>query len=38
MRRAIEQVVQAFALPAKPTVEQVFSGAYLPPAAARRLD
>jgi NitT/TauT family transport system substrate-binding protein len=38
MRRAIDQVVQAFELPAKPTVEQVFTGAYLPSAAARRLD
>ncbi|HSF05600.1 MAG TPA: ABC transporter substrate-binding protein [Methylomirabilota bacterium] len=38
MQRAIDQVVQAFELPAKPTVEQVFSGAYLPPAAVRRLD
>jgi NitT/TauT family transport system substrate-binding protein len=38
MRRAIDQVVQAFELATKPTVEQVFTGAYLPPAAARRLD
>jgi NitT/TauT family transport system substrate-binding protein len=38
MQRAIEQVVVAFELPAKPTVAQVFSGAYLPPAADRKLD
>jgi hypothetical protein len=38
MRRAIAQVVQAFELPVTPTVEQVFTSAYLPPAAARRLD
>jgi len=38
MQRAIEQVVVAFELSAKPTVAQVFSGAYLPPAADRKLD
>lgn len=38
MQRAIDQVVQSFELPGKPTVAQVFTGAYLPPAAARRLD
>ncbi|MGH7312529.1 MAG: ABC transporter substrate-binding protein [Candidatus Rokuibacteriota bacterium] len=38
MRRAIDQVVQSFELPATPTVEQVFTSAYLPPIAARRLD
>jgi len=38
MQRAIEQVVAAFELPTKPTVAQVFTGAYLPPAAERKLD
>jgi NitT/TauT family transport system substrate-binding protein len=38
MQRAIDQVVVAFELGAKPTVAQVFTGAYLPPAAERRLD
>ena len=38
MQRAIEQVVVAFELGAKPTVAQVFTGAYLPPAAERKLD
>ena len=38
MQRAIDQVVQAFELPSKPTVAQVFNGAYLPPAAARKLE
>ena len=38
MQRAIEQMVVAFELPSKPTVAQVFTGAYLPPAAERRLD
>jgi len=32
MQRAIEQVVAAFELETKPTVAQVFTGAYLPPA------
>ena len=38
MQRAIEQVVTSFELPAKPTVAQVFNGAYLPPASERKLD
>ena len=38
MQRAIEQMVVAFELPSKPTVAQVFTGAYLPPAAERRLE
>ena len=38
MQRAIDQVVVAFELPTKPTVAQVFTSAYLPPAAERRLD
>jgi NitT/TauT family transport system substrate-binding protein len=38
MQRAIEQVVVAFELPGKPTVAQVFTGAYLPPAADRKLE
>jgi NitT/TauT family transport system substrate-binding protein len=38
MQRAIEQVVVSFELGTRPTVAQVFTGAYLPPAADRRLD
>jgi len=38
MQRAIDQVVVSFELGAKPTVAQVFTGAYLPPAADRRVD
>jgi NitT/TauT family transport system substrate-binding protein len=38
MQRAIDQVVVAFELGAKPTVAQVFTGAYLPPASERKLD
>jgi len=38
MQRAIDQVVVAFELGTKPTVAQVFTGAYLPPASDRRLD
>ena len=38
MQRAIDQVVVSFELGANPTVAQVFTGAYLPPAADRRLD
>jgi NitT/TauT family transport system substrate-binding protein len=38
MQRAIEQVVVAFELGTRPTVAQVFTGAYLPPAADRKLD
>jgi NitT/TauT family transport system substrate-binding protein len=38
MQRAIEQMAVAFELPSKPTVAQVFTGAYLPPVADRRLD
>ncbi len=38
MQRAIDQVVVAFELGTKPTVAQVFTGAYLPPASERRLD
>src|SRR5262247_832106 len=38
MQRAIEQVATAFELPTKPTVAQVFTGAYLPPATERKLD
>jgi NitT/TauT family transport system substrate-binding protein len=37
MRRAIEQVVQSFELTSTPTVAQVFTGEFLPPAAARKL-
>jgi NitT/TauT family transport system substrate-binding protein len=37
MQRAIDQVLQAFELTAKPTVSQVFNGEFLPPAAARKL-
>ncbi len=38
MQRAIDQVVAAFELGSKPTVAQVFTGAYLPPASERKLD
>ena len=38
MQRAIDQVVVSFELGTKPTVAQVFTGAYLPPAAERKLD
>ena len=38
MQRAIEQVVASFELGAKPSVAQVFTGAYLPPASERKLD
>src|SRR5437867_1156027 len=38
MQRAIDQVVVSFELPSKPTVAQVFNGAYLPPASERKLD
>jgi NitT/TauT family transport system substrate-binding protein len=38
MQRAIEQVAQSFELTSKPTVAQVFTDAYLPPASARKLD
>jgi NitT/TauT family transport system substrate-binding protein len=38
MQRAIDQVVASFELGSKPTVAQVFNGAYLPPASERRLD
>jgi NitT/TauT family transport system substrate-binding protein len=38
MQRAIDQVVVSFELGSKPTVAQVFNGAYLPPASERRLD
>jgi NitT/TauT family transport system substrate-binding protein len=38
MQRAIEQMAVAFELPSKPTVAQVFTGAYLPPVADRRLE
>jgi NitT/TauT family transport system substrate-binding protein len=38
MQRAIEQVAVSFELASKPTVPQVFNGAYLPPAAERKLD
>ena len=38
MQRAIDQLVQAFELPSKPTVAQVFNGGYLPPPSARTLD
>jgi NitT/TauT family transport system substrate-binding protein len=37
MQRAIEQVVQSFELGSTPTVAQVFTGEFLPPAAARKL-
>ena len=38
MQRAIDQVVVSFELGATPTVAQVFTGAYLPPASERKLD
>ncbi len=38
MQRAIDQVVQSFDLPGKPTVAQVFDASYLPPASARKLE
>jgi NitT/TauT family transport system substrate-binding protein len=38
MQRAIEQVVVSFELPSRPSVAQIFNGAYLPPAAERKLD
>src|SRR5437867_2378070 len=38
MQRAIDQVVASFELPSKPTVAQVFTGAYLPPASERKID
>ena len=38
MHRAIEQVVTAFELGTKPTVAQVFTGTYLPPASERKID
>ena len=38
MQRAIEQVVTSFELASKPTVAQVFNGAYLPPASERKPD
>ncbi len=38
MQRAIDQVVVSFELASKPTIAQVFNGAYLPPAADRKLD
>ena len=38
MQLAIDQVVVSFELPSKPTVAQVFNGAYLPPASERRVD
>jgi NitT/TauT family transport system substrate-binding protein len=38
MQRAIDQVVQYFELPSKPTVAQVFTDKYLPPPAARRIE
>jgi NitT/TauT family transport system substrate-binding protein len=38
MQRAIDQVVVSFELPSRPTVAQVFNGAYLPPASERKLD
>jgi NitT/TauT family transport system substrate-binding protein len=38
MQRAIEQVAASFELPSKPTVDRVFTPAYLPPASARKLE
>jgi NitT/TauT family transport system substrate-binding protein len=38
LERAIEQVTDAFALPSRPRADQVFTDAYLPPAAARRVE
>ena len=38
MQRAIDQVVVSFELGSKPSVAQVFTGAYLPPASERKLD
>jgi NitT/TauT family transport system substrate-binding protein len=38
LERAIAQVADAFALPSRPPAEQVFTDAYLPPAAARRVE
>jgi NitT/TauT family transport system substrate-binding protein len=37
MQRAIDQVVQSFELTAKPTVAEVFTSEFLPPAAVRKL-
>ena len=38
LERAIAQVADAFALPSRPRAEQVFTDAYLPPAAARKVE
>ena len=38
MQRAIDQVVQYFELPSKPTVGQVFTDKYLPQPAARKIE
>jgi NitT/TauT family transport system substrate-binding protein len=38
MARAVDQLAEAFALPTRPTVDQVFTDAYLPAAAARRVE
>jgi len=38
MQRAIDQMVVSFELASKPTVAQVFTGAYLPPASERKLE
>ena len=38
MARAVDQLAEAFALPARPTVDQVFTDAYLPAAAARKVE
>jgi NitT/TauT family transport system substrate-binding protein len=37
MQRAIDQVAQAFELPARPPVSEVFNSEFLPPAAVRKL-
>ena len=37
-QKTIEQVAVSFELGAKPTVAQVFTGAYRPPAADRKVD
>jgi NitT/TauT family transport system substrate-binding protein len=38
MQRAIDQMVVSFELASTPTVAQVFTGAYLPPASERKLE
>jgi NitT/TauT family transport system substrate-binding protein len=37
LERQIDTIVEAFSLPAKPTVDSIYDGQYLPPAAERKL-